>query len=59
MVKWEMFRPECHVRGSRVPSRHYQLEYQPDQCGLRCTLSFLVVGNREIVLNKIRPTAKC
>ena len=35
--------PECHVQGSRAPSRHYPLGYQPDQCGLRCTLSCLLI----------------
>lgn len=33
-------KPGCRARGSKVPSRHCRPEYQPDQCGLRCTPSF-------------------
>jgi hypothetical protein len=32
--------PGCRAQGSKVPSRHCRPEYQPDQCELRCTLSF-------------------
>lgn len=24
--------PECHARGSKVPSKHYRPEYRPDRC---------------------------
>jgi len=35
--------PGCHARGSRVPSRHFRLEYRLDQCGSKCTLSFSLI----------------
>ena len=34
------FLPECRVRGSRAPSRHFRPGYRPDRCGSKCTLSF-------------------
>lgn len=35
--------PECHVQGSRAPNKRFPLGYQPDQCGLKCTLSFFLI----------------
>ena len=32
--------PECHARGSIVPSTHCRPEYRPGRCESKCTLSF-------------------
>ena len=38
-IREEMNEPGYRAQGSKVPSRHFQPGYQPDQCGWRCTLS--------------------
>lgn len=44
--------PEYHARDSKAPSRHFRPGYRPDQCGLRCTLSFSPGKRKKISENR-------